>query len=67
LAVVRVHELLEELNFPHLSEIGLTNDDIPMVARLALGNACTPDDPCISKEGDFVRILEGALSEEQPV
>lgn len=67
LAIARVHQLLDELNFPLLSEIGLKAEDIPMVARLALGNACTPDDPCINKESDFVRILQDALENERPL
>ncbi len=66
-AIARVHQLLDELNFPLLSEIGLKEADIPKIAQLALGNACTPDDPCITKESDFKQILENILSNERPL
>ena len=67
MAIGRINQLLDELNFPLLSEVGLKAGDISKVAQLAMGNACTPDDPCINKESDFVRILEEALSDERPL
>ena len=67
MAIARIHRLLDELNFPLISEVGLKAEDVLLVSQLALGNACTPDDPCISKEEDFVRILQDALSAERPL
>jgi alcohol dehydrogenase class IV len=61
LAIARVNELLEELEFPKLSEVGLKEADFPTVARLALGNACNVDNPCEMTEADYVAILNNSL------
>jgi alcohol dehydrogenase class IV len=62
LAIARVNELLEELEFPTLEEVGLQESDFPSIARLALGNACNVDNPCEMSEQDYVAILNSTLS-----
>jgi alcohol dehydrogenase class IV len=62
LAIVRVNELLEELEFPALKDVGLNEKDIPHLAGLALGNACNADNPCVMTEQDYVSILTSSLS-----
>jgi alcohol dehydrogenase class IV len=62
LAIMRVNELLAELEFPTLKEAGLKEEDIPTIAQLALGNACNPDNPCEMTEQDYAAILTSSLS-----
>jgi alcohol dehydrogenase len=61
LSIVRINELLAELEFPTLEEAGLKENDIPTIAQLALGNACNPDNPCVMSEQDYVSILHSSL------
>jgi alcohol dehydrogenase class IV len=62
LAIVRVNELLQELEFPALKEVGLKEADFPSIARLALGNACNIDNPCEMTEPDYISILTSTLN-----
>jgi alcohol dehydrogenase class IV len=61
MAVVRVKEMLKELDFPLLSEVGLNENDVSKVAQLALGNACNFDSPCTMTEEDYSTILKNSL------
>ena len=67
LAIIRVNQILDELEYPMLSEVGLKEADIPQIAQLAVGNACTADNPCDVGEQDFVLILKNALKDKRPL
>jgi alcohol dehydrogenase len=62
MAIVRVHELLAELEFPTLKEIGLKEQDLPQIASMAMANVCTLDNPCTMTEQDYVSILKKMLA-----
>jgi len=64
LAIDRVEQLLEELRFPTLAEVGLKEADIPRIATLALGNVCTADNPCVMSQDDFEVILRDAVGRQ---
>lgn len=65
LAIDGVEQLLEELRFPSLAEVGIKESDIPKIATLALGNVCTADNPCPMRQEDFETILRDALGREE--
>lgn len=65
LAAVRVRQILEELEFPLLTEVGLTEGDVSMLAQLAMGNACNPDSPCTMTEQDYATILSAAVNDKR--
>jgi alcohol dehydrogenase len=62
LAIGRVYELLDELDFPTLEDVGLKEADFSNIARLALSNACNIDNPCEMTEPDYVTILNSTLN-----
>ncbi len=63
LSVSRVNQLLAELEFPTLTEIGLKEQDIANISQLALGNACTADNPCDMTGEDFEAVLGNMLTD----
>ena len=65
LAAVRVRQLLAELEVPLLTEVGLTEGDVPKIAQLAMGNACNADSPCTMTEQDYVAILSSAVKDKR--
>ncbi|OGO39276.1 MAG: hypothetical protein A2W35_08820 [Chloroflexi bacterium RBG_16_57_11] len=67
LAIVRVNQILDECDFPFLTQVGLKADDIPQIAQLAMGNVCTSDNPCTMTEADYVAILNSALADNRPL
>jgi alcohol dehydrogenase class IV len=65
LAIIRVSQILNELEYPMLSEVGLKEADITQIAQIAVGNACTADNPCDVGEQDFVLILKSGLQDKR--
>jgi alcohol dehydrogenase len=61
LSIFWVNQLLDDLKFPELSEIGLRAEDIPRIAQLAYQNVCTADNPRPMRVEDFESILKDAL------
>jgi alcohol dehydrogenase len=62
LAMDHVEQLLDELKFPTLADVGVKDADIPKIAALALGNVCTADNPCSMNQDDFEAILRAAMA-----
>jgi len=62
LSIVRINQLLNDLNFPTLHEVGLKEEDIPEIARLANDNVCTADNPRPMCVEDFKSILRKAMA-----
>jgi alcohol dehydrogenase len=65
LAPVLINQMLTELEFPLLADVGLTEGDIPKIAQLAMGNACNFDSPCMMTEQDYSAILKNALKDHR--
>lgn len=61
LSISRVNQLLDDLKFPGLREIGLKEEDIPKIAELASQNVCTSDNPRPMGVEDFEAILREAV------
>ena len=59
--IPRVCQMLRDLDFPTLAEAGLRQEDIPLIARLAMENPSTADNPKPMKTEDFEAILKGCL------
>lgn len=61
--IKRVNQMLRDLQFPTLVKCGLKREDIPTIARGAMENPSTADNPHPMAFEDFVGILEGCLDE----
>lgn len=61
LAIFRINQMLDDLKFPGLREIGLKEEDIPKIAELASKNVCTPDNPRSMGVEDFETLLREAV------
>jgi alcohol dehydrogenase len=64
LSIFWVNQLLDDLKFPELGEIGLREEDIPRIAQLAYQNVCTADNPRPMRVEDFESILIDALQDQ---
>lgn len=65
LSIHSIYQLLNDLKFPGLREIGLKEEDIPGVAELAVRNVCTADNPRPMRVEDFESILKDALQDQR--
>lgn len=58
----RVADLAAELGVPrHLSRVGVTEADLPTLARNALSDACLVTNPRAATEADLLGVLKAAL------
>lgn len=65
-AIQRVKEYMRDLAIPtSLSQLGLTRDQIPVLSRNALNDACMVTNPRDMTLSDIVSILDQALPEVQ--
>lgn len=60
--VPRIRQMLNDLEFPTLAELGLRSEDIPELACLAQVNPSTPDNPRPLKVQDFETMLRRGLA-----
>ena len=67
LSIFRVNQLLDDLKFPGLREIGLKEEDIPQISELANQNVCTADNPRPMRVEDYESILKDALQDHRPL
>lgn len=65
LSIFWVNQLLADLKFPELCEIGLKVADIPRIAQLANQNVCTADNPRPMRVDDFESILKDATQDQR--
>ena len=63
LSIVRIDQMLNDLKFPTLKEVSLKEGDIPQIARLAMGNVCTEDNPRQPSVEDYESILREGLAD----
>lgn len=61
LSILKINQMLDDLKFPGLDEIGLREEDIPKIAELASRNVCTADNPRPMRVEDFESILREAI------
>lgn len=62
--IPRIKQLLNDLDFPSLKEVGLKEEDIPELATLAMNNPSTPNNPRQITMKDFETILKDALVDD---
>lgn len=60
-----LYQMLDDLDFPTLKDVGLKEEDIPKIAQLAVDNACTADNPCEPSPEDFETMLRSAYFNER--
>ncbi len=63
--ILRVNQMLNDLEFPTFKDVGLKEADIPEIARLSFNNPSTADNPYALTIGDFEKILLGCLHDER--
>lgn len=60
--IARVSELLQEVGIPaKLGELGVTADQIPLLARKAMEDACHQSNPRACTEADMIALYQQAL------
>lgn len=65
LSIFWVNQLLADLKFPELRQIGLKLADISRIAQLANQNVCTADNPRPMRVEDFESILKNATQDQR--
>lgn len=60
-----INKMLNDLEFPTFSDVGLKEEDIPKIARLSFTNPNTADNPRTLTIEDFEAILRGCLADER--
>lgn len=56
--ILRIEEMHQELQFPSLAEAGVKRQDFPSIARIAMENPSTADNPRPMTVDDFLFILD---------